>query len=88
VGIVAATEEAENPHRTIPYAILGAVIASALLYVGLSATVVLADRGGDIALWRIQRRQARVAGTFAVPGRVPPVAASTTDALMLAELTQ
>src|SRR5690606_7613460 len=43
-------EEAKEPHRTIPYSIVGAVVISTVLYVAVAAAVVFAGRGGESPL--------------------------------------
>lgn len=43
-------EEAEDPGRTLPRGILGAIAASIVLYVAVASATVLSDGGGDNAL--------------------------------------
>jgi basic amino acid/polyamine antiporter, APA family len=71
----------------------GAIVLAAALLVPFEQLLVLANAVTlgvfalvDLALWRVHRRDAAVAGSFAAPRWVPPLGALLAIVLMLAEL--
>lgn len=83
-SLVNMAEEARNPQRTIPYAILGAVIVSTLLYIVLASAVVLADRRGENPL--IGLFEGRNATLFAALGSLAIANGVLVEIMMLARL--
>lgn len=77
-------EEARNPHRTIPLAILGAVVVSSLLYVALAAAVVLSGRESSSPL--VGQFEGRSATLFAALGSMAIANGVLVEIMMLARL--
>jgi amino acid transporter len=83
-SLVNMAEEARNPQRTIPYAILGAVAVSTLLYVALAAAVVLAHQVGESPLLDLFEK--RGATAFAALASVAIANGVLVEIMMLARL--
>ncbi len=77
-------EEAKEPRRTVPYAIIGAIIISTLLYVAVAAALVLAERGGQSPL--IDLFEGRNASLFAAVGALAIANGVLVEIMMLARL--
>ncbi|MBX9847619.1 MAG: amino acid permease [Xanthobacteraceae bacterium] len=83
-SLVNMAEEAKEPRRTIPYAIVGAIVVSTLLYIAVSAALVLADRGGESPL--IGLFQGSHASLFAAVGSLAIANGVLVEIMMLARL--
>ncbi|ARQ00538.1 APC family permease [Pseudorhodoplanes sinuspersici] len=77
-------EEAKEPHRTIPYSIIGAIIISTLLYILVAAALVLAGQGGQSPL--IDLFQGANASLFAAVGALAIANGVLVEIMMLARL--
>lgn len=83
-SLVNMAEEAKDPRRTIPYATVGAVVVSALLYTAVASALVLADRGGESPL--IGLFQGAHASLFAAVGSLAIANGVMVEIMMLARL--
>lgn len=77
-------EEVENPTVTVPRAIVGAVSASLVLYVGVAVAVVLADRGGGNPLLGLFEGRGKT--VFAIVGFLSVANGVLVEIMMLARL--
>ncbi len=77
-------EETKDPRRTVPYAIIGAIVISTLLYVAVAAALVAADRGGQSPL--IDLFQGAHASLFAAVGALAIANGVLVEIMMLARL--
>ena len=78
------SEEAREPHRTIPRAILGAIVVSTLLYIALASAVVLAGGSGESPLLGLF--EGRSAVLFAALGSLAVANGVLVEIMMLARL--
>lgn len=83
-SLVNMAEEAKDPRRTIPYAIVGAIVVSTLLYIAVASALVLADRGGESPL--IGLFQGSHASLFAAVGSLAIANGVLVEIMMLARL--
>ncbi len=82
--LVNMAEEVRNPTRTVPMGILGAIAASASLYVMVALSVVLSDRTGSNPL--LSLFEGRLAQTFSAIGFVAIANGVLVEILMLSRL--
>lgn len=83
-SLVNMAEEAKDPNRAIPNAIIGAIVVSALLYVALALAVVLADRKDESPL--IGLFEGSYATLFAALGSLAIANGVLVEIMMLARL--
>ncbi len=83
-SLVNMAEETKDPRRTVPYAIVGAILVSTLLYVVVAASLVLSGRGGESPL--LDLFQGSNARLFAVVGALAVANGVLVEIMMLARL--
>jgi APA family basic amino acid/polyamine antiporter len=83
-SLVNMSEETKDPHRTVPYAIIGAILASTLLYVVVAASLVFSGRGGASPL--LDLFQGSYARLFAAVGALAVANGVLVEIMMLARL--
>lgn len=83
-SLVNMAEETKDPRRTVPYAIIGAILVSTLLYVVVAASLVFAGRGGASPL--LDLFQGPYATLFAAIGALAVANGVLVEIMMLARL--
>ncbi len=83
-SLVNMAEETKDPRRTVPYAIVGAILVCTLLYVVVAASLVLAGRGGESPL--LDLFQGNNARLFAAVGALAVANGVLVEIMMLARL--
>jgi len=83
-SLVNMSEEAREPQRTIPWAILGAIVVSTVLYVALASAVVFAGGAGENPLLGLF--EGRSAMLFAALGSLAIANGVLVEIMMLARL--
>jgi amino acid transporter len=83
-SLVNMAEETKNPRRTVPHAIIGAILASTLLYVVVAISLVMAGRGGESPL--LDLFQGSYARFFAAVGALAVSNGVLVEIMMLARL--
>jgi len=83
-SLVNMAEETKDPRRTVPYAIIGAIVVSTVLYVVVAASLVFAGRGGENPL--LSLFEGRYATLFAAVGALAIANGVLVEIMMLARL--
>ena len=83
-SLVNMAEETKDPRRTVPYAIIGAILVSTLLYVIVAASLVFAGRGGESPL--LDLFEGSYATLFAAVGALAVANGVLVEIMMLARL--
>jgi amino acid transporter len=83
-SLVNMAEETKDPRRTVPYAIIGAILVSTLLYVVVAASLVFSGRGGESPL--LDLFQGSYATLFAAVGALAVANGVLVEIMMLARL--
>ena len=83
-SLVNMAEETKDPHRTVPYAILGAIVVSTLLYVVVATSLVFSGRGGASPL--LDLFKGPYASLFAAVGALAVANGVLVEIMMLARL--
>jgi APA family basic amino acid/polyamine antiporter len=83
-SLVNMSEETKDPRRTVPYAIIGAILVSTLLYVVVATSLVFSGRGGASPL--LDLFQGSYAKLFAAVGALAVANGVLVEIMMLARL--
>ncbi len=83
-SLVNMAEETKDPRRTVPYAIIGAILVSTILYVVVAASLIFAGRGGESPL--LDLFQGPYATLFAAVGALAVANGVLVEIMMLARL--
>jgi APA family basic amino acid/polyamine antiporter len=83
-SLVNMAEETKDPHRTVPYAIIGAIIICTLLYIAVATSLVFSGRGGASPL--LDLFQGSYARLFAAVGALSIANGVLVEIILLARL--